>query len=106
MDISCYSCKKKLEFKDYQHAKIAYFYGWTDGQIDQLSVDKIDLYWQAITTIEAQEMLKQLTVSDWPHLKQNQRETIHRRLFQDAYPASFKETKQLETADLARILGG
>jgi hypothetical protein len=85
---------------------MANFYGWTNDQILDLDVDSFDEYWQSITIIEAQEMLKQFNVSDWPNMKQNNRESLHRRLFQDAYPDSFKEVRKIETSDLAKILGG
>lgn len=85
---------------------MAYFYGWTHDQIEQLDVENFENYWGAIPIIEAQQLMKNLTASDWPHLKENSRESLHRQLYEQAYPDSFKETKQLATSDLARILGG
>ena len=62
------------------------------------------MYWQAITLIEAQETLKSLIISDWPNLKNTEREKRHRQLHMDAYPDSFNETKQVGVNELARIL--
>lgn len=85
---------------------MAFFYGWTNEQLQQLDVDEFNDYWHAITIIEAQEQLKRLSVADWPNLKKQSREKQHRQLHKDAYPASFNEVKQINNADLAKILGG
>lgn len=85
---------------------MCFFYGWTHDQLMSLSIDELNNYWQAITSIEAQELLKKLTVVDWPNMKKSQREKLHRQLYGDAYPATFKETRKVSNLDLARVLGG
>lgn len=85
---------------------MAYFYGWTHDQLMSLDVDSFEIYWQAITTIEAQEMLKTFTCFDWPNIKKGSREKLHRQLYRQAYPASFKEAKQVSNSELAKLLGG
>lgn len=47
----------------------------------------IEEYWQAITIIEARSSLVALTESDYPNLKQGNRDKIHRELYKKAYPA-------------------
>lgn len=87
-------------------AKMSFFYGWTNDQIEDLPIDLFENYWSAITVIEAQEMLKNLTIQDWTKMKNSSREKLHRQLHRDAYPASFNEVKQVSNDELAKILGG
>ena len=42
-------------------------------------------YWQAITKLEAQKMLSDFTVADYPHLKNNQRQDIYKKINNLAY---------------------
>jgi hypothetical protein len=46
---------------------------------------------KAITMIEAQEMLVALKKSDWPNMKQHDRDKLHKSLFDQAY---FKNNSQ------------
>lgn len=71
-------------------------------------MDADDFYaaWEAITVIEAQTNLSLLTVQDWTNTKQKDRQKLHKRLFEMAYPDSFKEVKQLTGPELAKILKG
>lgn len=57
-----------------------------------------------ITVIEAQEMLKQLTVQDWPNQKPRSRERLHKQLYKKAYPDIFNEGKRVSVDSLARAL--
>jgi hypothetical protein len=57
-----------------------------------------------ITIIEAQEMLKELTVQDWPNQKQNQRSKLHKQLYKKAYPGIFREGKEMSQQSLSQIL--
>lgn len=71
-----------------------------------MSIDDIDIYWQCITVVEAQEILLNLRQLDWPNMNKNQREKFHKQLYKMAYPASFKEAKQVSNDHLAKILSG
>lgn len=57
-----------------------------------------------ITVIEAQEMLKQLTVQDWPNQKPKGRERLHKQLYKKAYPDTFKEGRKVSAETLANAL--
>ena len=54
--------------------------GLTPELIDEMSVIEFDQYWQSITKIEAQEMLIEFTIADYPHLKPNKRREMHNKL--------------------------
>lgn len=73
---------------------------------ESISIDEAEIYWQAITIIEAQDKLSRLTDSDWPRMKTGAREKLHKRLYRQAYPSIFRETQQVSNEDLARILKG
>lgn len=85
---------------------MAYFYSVPFSFIEELDVESFQKYWDAITIIEAQEMLNQITVADWPHMKKGSREKLHKGLYRKAYPSIFREQKQVSMDDLARILKG
>lgn len=55
-----------------------------------MDFETVEVFWNLITRLEAQEMLKQFTLSDWPNMKNDKRQTLHRKLFRDAYPEKIK----------------
>lgn len=61
--------------------------------------------WECITMIEAQEQLKNLSALDWPNMKKESRNKMHRDLMKKAYPFS-KQKKSITASDLAKMLGG
>lgn len=63
------------------------------------------MYWEAITVIEARETLTQLSVSDYPHLKKQARQKLHRELSRMAYPSTFKDKRKITLQDLKSIGG-
>lgn len=69
-----------------------------------MSVSKFLTYNEAITIIEAQEMLLQMQISDYPNTKANGRNTFHKRIYNLAYPQN-RETKIVSAADMALLLG-
>ena len=48
------------------------------------------MFWDLITRIEAQEMLKALTIQDWSHMKKDKRSSLHRKLHKQAFPEDHK----------------
>ena len=50
------------------------------------------MYWQAMTVIDAQDMIMKMRIQDWPHMKQEKRSEYHRQLFRLAYPATEEQT--------------
>jgi hypothetical protein len=69
-----------------------------------LDAEVTEEYWNAITVIEAQEMLKQMTVSAYPHIKPEKARSIHRGIHKQAYPKTH-EGPAVGPQDLTRILG-
>lgn len=69
-----------------------------------MSADDFNDLWEAITVIEAQEILTALRVADWPNMKQDARRGFHRKLMSKAYPGG-GGVQARSTEDIARILG-
>ena len=59
---------------------LRFYNGVTPESLVELSVIVCDQYWLAITKIEAQEMLIEFTITDYPHLKPNRRKEIYNKL--------------------------
>lgn len=81
------------------------FYGWTPDIVGGLTFEEASIYWEAITVIEAREMLSQLSVADYPHMKKTSRQKLHRSLSKMAFPATFKDKRRLTLQDLAAMGG-
>lgn len=60
----------------------------------------------AADAIESQEILTRFKASDWPNLKKNDREKIHKQLHKSAYPFEWNNASPLSLADAARKLSG
>lgn len=71
-----------------------------------MSSDDFETYWLAITPIEAQNMLMQMRVADYPHLTKNDRTKSHKELWKLAYPkfSDADSDKSVSTRELAKIL--
>ena len=61
--------------------------------------------WESITVIEAQEQLKMFTVSDWPNMKKQAKQKLHKDLFRKAYPSNLKQKNYVTLTDLQKALG-
>ena len=77
-----------------------HFYNGID--VDSMDIFEFKQLWNAITMIEAQEMLSQLCITDYPHLKKHKRQQIHRKLSALAYPERKKEL--MSTREIADYL--
>lgn len=60
----------------------------------------------AIEVLESQETLANFKSNDWPHLKRNDREKMHRQLHKMAYPSEWSNTKALSLEEAAKRLSG
>jgi hypothetical protein len=74
----------------------------------EMEQESFELFWKAINPIESAEILKTFVTSDYPHLKKERRQSIHKdlhksafKLYQDLDSGSFVETKAL-----AELLAG
>lgn len=61
--------------------------------------------WEAITVIEAQEQLKNMTLMDWPNLKKAQRTKLHKELCKNAYPSEIRKKNYISPEELLKVLG-
>lgn len=68
-----------------------------------MDLDTAEGYWMAITQIEAQEILIQLRVAQYPWLTNEGRRTTHRQFHKMAYPATHSVGK-LTTEEAAERL--
>ncbi len=50
------------------------------------------MYWEAITQIEAQDVLIKLKLADYPHMKQHVRESMFNKFNAMAYPNEWQKT--------------
>jgi len=53
--------------------------------------------------MESQEMLRDMTMMDWPHMKKGSREELHRKLHRAAYPSTYSTPVSVQ--ELAKMLG-
>lgn len=71
-----------------------------------MSIESFNHYWEAITVIEAQEMLLAMNVSAYPMMKKEDAKKLHRKLTRLAYPKNEERAKRpLTAAELAQLLG-
>jgi len=74
-------------------------------EIETVDSERVESLWQAITVIEAQEQLKQMSIADWPNMKKQQRSKIHKELFKQAYPSEIRKKNYITPEDLGKVLG-
>lgn len=60
-----------------------------------MRADIFDLYWQAITPIEAQNAMLLFDVSSYPNMKDNARRKIHKKYHQAAYPKTWSNVPRV-----------
>lgn len=75
------------------------------SEIEDTDSDRIESLWLAITTIEAQDQLKKLTVADWPNMKKAARTKMHKELFSKAYPSEIKKKNYVTADQMQKLLG-
>ena len=86
--------------------KLMRFYpGYTLKTLSELPKRTLDVMWEAITIIEAQDQLSLLSALDWPNMKKQKRQEVHRDLFRKAYPSSLREKNFVSIEDLKKIVG-
>jgi len=75
-----------------------------------MEVDTVDSYWRAITVIEAQDLLLQMRIADWPNMKKHDRSKFHRSIHRSAYPATESSASKVvntkELHDKLRLMTG
>ena len=74
-------------------------------EIENTETHKIDSLWLAMTSIEAQDQLKKLSVADWPNMKKAARTKMHKELFSKAYPSEIKKKNYITADQMQKLLG-
>jgi hypothetical protein len=72
-------------------------------------LDDLEKYWECIETIEAQEMLISLKITDYPYMKQGSRSKFFKEIKKSAEPKieiDSSNKKEFTTSDLAKMLAG
>lgn len=85
---------------------MARFYGFSNSEIMAMSLKDFNSYAQSIPIITAREMLPQLTVASFPHMKKESQVKEHRKIYKQAYPSAFENKKPMSLQDLAKVLNG
>lgn len=67
--------------------------------------EDVENLWQAITRIEAEQMLLQMKIADYSHMTKSAKETFHKKMWIKAYPDS-QEAKPISFKELEVMLGG
>lgn len=75
-------------------------------EVNNLDPEDAEGLWLAITQIEAQDLLMQLRVADYPHMKDGGRSRIHREWHKLAYPRTQERLNSLSTKEFAEHLRG
>lgn len=63
--------------------------------------------WEAISVLEAQELISLLPIFDWPNMDKAGREKLHSRLYRIAYPKMLdSKPEEIKPDDFAKLLRG
>lgn len=74
------------------------------AELRDLEWDEQETFWQAITVIEAQEALVQMDVANFPWVKGEDREKIHKRYHKLAYPKIHNPSEVISTEEAVKKL--
>lgn len=86
--------------------KLTRFYpAYTIDALAKLPKRTLDVMWECITIIEAQDQLKMFNALDWPNMKKGQRQKLHKELYRQAYPSQLRAKNYISVQDLQRIVG-
>jgi len=74
-----------------------------------MDADTAEMYWKSIDTIEARDMIMQMKLMDFPHMKDGKRKELHKTMFKIAYPKHEEDRiteKPRSTEEFATLLKG
>lgn len=54
-----------------------------------MPINTFESYWQAMTVIDAQRLLREYSVADYPNVKLGTKRKLHRQVHKMAYPATW-----------------
>jgi hypothetical protein len=70
-----------------------------------MSWDEAESFWQAITQIQAREVLVGMQVADFPWKSKDDRKRLHKHFHKLAYPKIHDSSEVVTTEELAKRLG-
>jgi hypothetical protein len=82
--------------------KVCRFYSWRIEEVMEMDLELFIKASAAMDALTHQEMLNNMTVVSFPDVEKNQRATLHKSIYQRAYPINEKKAVSLDEA--ARIL--
>ena len=83
-----------------------HFYGLSYNEVMELDSSMFGSLYEASHMLEAQKMLIDLQVADYPHLKKRGRDKIWKRAAKQAYPAEEKKEGYVSMEEAVKILQG
>lgn len=79
------------------------FYPWASYEVvSTMDPEVVEMYWQGITVLEAQEALRDLKVVSFPHGKEEDRKTYHKQLKKMAYTRREEDVEVLPIDEFVR----
>lgn len=69
------------------------FYGLKPRELKELDTETYSMLWQAITRLEAQDVLIACSIATFPSMSQQDRSKFHRAHYEKAYPDLFNREK-------------
>ena len=83
---------------------MARFYGFSNGEIDNMQYDTLQKYVTGIPILQARELLDNITASSFAHNKQS--EKIHRKIHKQANPDMWESKKPVTLDKLMGLING
>ena len=104
MGYHCRSNKKEVGQWDFKIAKVCKAYSWTYDYATSLPLNIFEKFFKCIEIIEAQDFLKECTISSWSDLKKEDRDRIRRSMHRKAFPKTWDKDKAVTMSELESIL--
>ena len=81
------------------------FYGFNYNELMSMDADIYMMYLIGINQLRNEEMLYDMTICDYPNLKDQGRKDIHKKIYKNAFPLSFTSPKNIiKLSDLNKVL--
>ena len=96
---------KKIDFGDLLVAKVVRFYGLTFKEVYELKTYEFSKLAQSMEILEAKEMLRDMKISIYPHLKKEAKKDLRDSIAKKANKLERENAPQLSGAEIAKALG-
>lgn len=71
--------------------ELCHFYNYKYDEVINLDFETFDVLYNSMEQIKARNTLTNLTVQDWSHMKKENRNKMHRKIHDVAYPQHRKK---------------